>query len=270
MNDNKRENNFDTSRLVPIYILFIILLMVSGSLNGIFSEIFYYLAFLLPGAICLLVYGKNLPRKNYLKLSKDDLTTSLPCIAPSIVLIALISSVTSFVISALGGGEYNVDLGSSLPRALLLSALLPALLEEFLFRYVPMRLLSGNSRRDTVIISALFFSLSHLNFYTIPYAFVAGIVLMSLDVATDSILPSFALHLLNNVVSILIIFYPPTFIWVVIGVLAVLSLIVIALRRKFYVRLISYVFDKGDGLHIGGELIVFALITLFISLINFI
>ena len=90
---------------------------------------------------------------------------------------------------------------------LIIHALLPSFLEEMLFRYLPMKLIAPYSRRLCILLSSAYFALIHFNLFQIPYALLAGLVFITVDLWADSVLPSFILHLLNNVISVLWIKY---------------------------------------------------------------
>ena len=72
------------ARLAVIYTLFILLLMLSGSLGGVFGEAVYYLAFLLPCALALpMLDGKSEENKSYLYINSEGIKTALPFFAPA-------------------------------------------------------------------------------------------------------------------------------------------------------------------------------------------
>lgn len=78
------------------------------------------------------------------------------------------------------------------------TAVLPAILEELLFRGVVMGLLRPAGDRVAILVSALLFSLAHGTLTQIPFAFVLGLVFGFLYVRTGSLLVPMALHFLNN------------------------------------------------------------------------
>ena len=142
--------------LVAMDMLFLLFLALSGSTAGITSEILYYLAFLAP----ILVALKNLyiPRENSheswenaksamlcdlkrdFSLSKEDALFTLPALVPVICFIIGIS----YAISSLMGlfGYENVKaFEEPFFVALITHALVPAVLEELLFRFAPIKLL---------------------------------------------------------------------------------------------------------------------------------
>jgi membrane protease YdiL (CAAX protease family) len=86
-----------------------------------------------------------------------------------------------------------------------------------------------------------------------PYAFVAGVLFMVIDVALGSIWPSVILHFLNNAISIVSMKYcsdlPRVIIFISLMLLISLaSLIVLYRRRTEYKELFVGALDKGEGL----------------------
>lgn len=77
--------------------------------------------------------------------------------------------------------------------------LLAPLAEEIVFRGAILRSLLGSMRPWTAIaVSALFFSLVHMNPAQMPFAFLAGLLLGWMYWRTGSILPGMAYHWANN------------------------------------------------------------------------
>jgi membrane protease YdiL (CAAX protease family) len=159
------------------------------------------------------------------KISRDDLGLALSLTAPSLALIFLASYLTSLVLSHLGEPPL-ADVSGNLFLVILSHAILTPLLEELLFRYVPIALLSPHSSAGAVIYSALFFAFVHASLYQLPYAFIAGVIFAVLDIATGSILPSITMHIFNNAISVLWLRYAdaPSFRAVYVVILFALAL----------------------------------------------
>ena len=87
-------------------------------------------------------------------------------------------------------------------------AFLPAVLEELLARHIILTELVPYGRGFAVMISALLFSLMHMNPIQMPFAFIAGLAMAYTTVATGSVIPSFFLHFVNNTISIVLTFLP--------------------------------------------------------------
>lgn len=96
--------------------------------------------------------------------------------------------------------------GISLLLNILATAVLPAFVEEWIFRGVVFGSLRAHGDGVAVMLSALLFGLFHGNWVQIPFAFMLGLVLAYLVVLTDSIWPSVVLHGVNNLMSVLLSF----------------------------------------------------------------
>lgn len=231
--------------LVFADLAFLFLLGCSGLSDGVTSDILYLAAFILPSVSVLLAFKNECSFNIRLNMSGKNAVGFLPLIFPSVTVILLAATLISMTLSKLGF-ENAVTVYPTLTENLLRHALLPAVLEELTFRYLPLRLIARYSRRRAVLLSALLFAFIHCNLFQIPYAFLAGIVLASIDVAYGSILPSVILHLINNTVSVLSLYYGyDGVILIVLGALTALSSIFIFTRRKEYSESFKAVFaDK--------------------------
>lgn len=92
---------------------------------------------------------------------------------------------------------------TSLGLNLLVMAVLPALLEEMIYRGYILRTLRPYGNVFAVIVSSMLFSLMHGNLRQIPFAFIVGLVLGFLYVLTDNIWMSVTVHFANNAISVL-------------------------------------------------------------------
>ncbi len=255
--------------LTILYLFFLVLLFLSGSINGILGEIVYYLAFILPLGV-----GVYLSRGEYFdagfKMNKEKLRFTLPLIMPTVAVVIVLAALTSFWIYVMTGRTNSVDLGDSFVLAIISHALVPAVLEELLFRYLPIRFLSGRSERAAVFASAFLFALIHHDLFSIPYAFVAGIVFMAIDLATGSIIPSILIHFINNALSVGIIIYGdnPAFVptmYSIIAIMTVISIIFIIKRRRDYLDAAEFIFQRDGEPIITPEMMLFAGITLTVA-----
>ena len=186
--------------------------------------------------------GSALPRDKSLSLGWRRLLLTLPLIAPTVLLLLGISYLTGLVLAPLGLGAPEPPSGS-LALMLAVNCLVPALFEEMLFRYLPMRLRHGWSFSFTLAVPAVLFAFMHGSLYAIPYALAAGVIFMLADLAFESVIPSMLLHFVNNATSALIVCFTrdgrsAATIIAVVGILAAVSLAVIAVRGKEYKKLL--------------------------------
>ena len=83
-------------------------------------------------------------------------------------------------------------------------AIIPAVCEELFFRgYLMQNIKENNSKFFAIIISALLFSIIHLNPISFIYIFILGLYLGHIFYKTGSIIPAMILHFLNNFIIVL-------------------------------------------------------------------
>lgn len=92
---------------------------------------------------------------------------------------------------------------TSLLLNLFVIAVLPAILEELMFRGCVLRLLRPYGNFFAIIISSLLFGLMHGNLRQIPFATMVGICLGFLYISTDNIWIPIGVHFCNNAFSVL-------------------------------------------------------------------
>ena len=80
-------------------------------------------------------------------------------------------------------------------------AIIPAVVEELLFRETICKSLKVYGKRTAVLISAVLFSLMHSNVEQVLYTFVAGLLLGWVYVESKSIVFPILMHFLNNSLS---------------------------------------------------------------------
>ena len=132
------------TRIVLADFLFIALLSLAGSLDGPVSQVVYYLGYFVP-ALFLFLSSQDSFRENakpILKLSRQGgILTSLT-VAPTLVIVLGMSFLTTLLLS-LFAKPAPVVLEDNLLVAILIHAVIPAFLEELLFRFIPICLMIG-------------------------------------------------------------------------------------------------------------------------------
>ena len=256
-------------RIVALDLIFLLLLMASGALSGVLSEIVYIAAFLLPLALFPWLSRGEARSKLSFGVSRSDAVALLLLVAPIIAVTVGLSALTSLLASTVGIGGVEM-LSGSVFELIILHALLPAILEEALFRYIPLTLISPHSRRSAIVISSLLFAVAHCNILQIPYAFVAGLAFAVVDLYCESILPSVVLHLLNNLASVFWLwegsveaFRLPFIVSTV--ALSVISIVLVTIFRARYAKKASFLFDKSDKINIPPQAFVFVLVCILLA-----
>ena len=266
-----------------IDLMFVIMLVISGSLASPLGDVLYYFSFIIPIAIGFYssfglrrkreeIAGVAEPPEVLFNLTRDDARALLPLVAPSVAVIFLISLVTSLLLSLAGVSSPAVE-DTEIFTMLLVHAAVPALFEEALFRYIPIKLLAPYSKRVCVFYSALCFALIHCSFSQMPYAFAAGMIFMIIDLAFESIWPSVILHFINNAASVIWIKYcsggavPLIFIGILFG-LTLLSLIFILKGKKRYLELVKAATVKGERIGVTYAPAALILLCCYIAAAN--
>lgn len=255
----------------------LMLLMFAGAFEGILQTVVYILAFLVPFFACLYLYfgdksGEKITSPLYLKIGKNGLAITAAILPLSVLVILLSSLGWSFLLGLFGLSRVTVIEEEPL-LALCLHALLPALLEEGVFRYLPLRLLRRRSPRSTVLISAMLFALLHHSVYSIPYAFVAGVVFMTADIMTDSVIPSLVIHFVNNAVALLAmgalgVNVRLDNLVMALILISLLSVIPIFLKRKEIAAGTRLAFSRGEGRAPLGDVLYLAIPGILIAILE--
>ena len=194
----------------------------------------------------------------------------LPLIAPVVSLVFITSIISSVLLSLFGISTPAVE-NKGIAEMLFVHALMPAILEELIFRYIPMQLLKPYSKRWCVLYSAICFALIHCSFPQMPYAFVAGINFMLIDIAFDSILPSLILHFINNATSVIWMKYcssasASVIFASVLALVTALSLVFVLKRRKEYKEEFLGALDSGEKMPTTYAPFALAAICLYVAL----
>ena len=255
--------------VIGLDLILLLFLSLSGMSEGTASTLLYYAAFLIPIAVGFILLGKTSLFRLPCDGDRMPLPLALPFFAPGTALFFGLSMLTACLFSLAGKSDATA-LSGNFALDLLLHALLPALLEEFLLRRIPLGLLAGEDKKSAIFYSALFFSLVHCNLFRMPYAFAAGLIFAALDLAAGSILPSLLFHFGNNLLSLLWLRLGAggagrAWYLAALGALTVVSLAFIAVRRETYKLCFSRIFDKKSKLFFSYEAILLAAAALFIA-----
>ena len=245
---------------------FVLLLSLSGA-GGIIGRVLYFSAFLLPLALGLL-FGRKSGEEYRPRFKKERLLPAAALFAPTLLIIIGISALTSYLLSLLGK-SYVTDVSGELWLELLNHALLPAVLEEMLFRFLPARILASRSHRAVMLVSPLLFALIHMNLFRIPYALFAGAVLTFITLMTGSAIPAVLLHFANNAISVFCMREPSVTLPVIIvlSVLSAVSLVYIFLRRRDYGAWLRCALS-GERISASAELLATTVILLAAAIYN--
>lgn len=238
-----------------IDLLFILLICISSAISSaVVSDAVYYLSFVICALLGISYIRKSRPyteneRSVYWRLDKRSASFSLPLIFPVILTIICISLAATALASSFGISR-DTDMTFS-AITVITHAVIPAVAEEILFRYIPLKILLPYSRRYAILISALYFALVHNDLFAIPYAFAAGILFALIDEKCESVIPSVTIHFVNNLLSILLLSVSSESVQAMILrailLLTLVSIFFIAKNKSEYSTFAAPLFEKREG-----------------------
>ena len=207
---------------------FIILQFVLGAILGVtgyydlytqnttFASIFNIAIYFISAFVPFFIAYKNMTPSEQERAMRFNAPSSSAMI-PVTVVIGLMACtignfVTGYLQSFVEAAGYEITAGdfpaskslTGLLIDIIYIAALPALVEEFALRGVVMQPLRRYGDTFAVIMSSLVFALMHGNLLQIPFAFIAGIAIGYLVIATGSIWTGVLIHFFNNLYSVVI------------------------------------------------------------------
>ncbi|MCI9150411.1 MAG: CPBP family intramembrane metalloprotease [Lachnospiraceae bacterium] len=163
---------------------------------------------LIPGLVYLRI--KNIPLKVLVPFRKMKFSVWLLVIICTYLMYPLIIVLNAislfFVKSGTGDLQYMIT-SQNFFLSTLLTAVLPAFAEEFIFRGIMFGSYRRSKMMGAIILSAFLFGLMHMNFNQFLYAFALGIYFSFLVEATGSILSSMLAHFTVNFTSVVTTYF---------------------------------------------------------------
>lgn len=159
--------------------------------------------YLLP----LLLYGLLFGGLSFKRLRfRAPTAVSIPLTVLLLLILLLGTSFLSMMLERVGITEPVADrysgIGAPSVLILLIFALLPAILEELIFRGVILSSFEPCGTAPAIIGSALLFAFAHMSLEKLPIYFFAGLVLAFSVYASRSLITSMLLHAAYNIASI--------------------------------------------------------------------
>ena len=205
--NSKKANRLFLSVVVMHFVLIAVLIAGSQffSLGIIENLLASQMVILLPAFISVFT-GKEKVRICDLGFRKTKITTLLLVVVYTLLCMPLVTVVNA--ISMLFVDNTVISMSSEIlavpyPVALLMIAVIGPFSEEFVFRGIIFQSYKkeGNTL-GAVLLSALVFSFMHMNFNQAGYAFVIGIALALVMIATNSIWAPVVMHFIINAQSV--------------------------------------------------------------------
>jgi membrane protease YdiL (CAAX protease family) len=233
-----------------------------------------YAAYLIP-IIAFVVYIRRFDTKKHIVVmdkGAKGILLCMPLVFISLFIVMGISFLTSAFLAYFGKSDTGA-LDGSLWFLISRYALVPSLLEEVLFRLIPLSFIAPYSKKSALVISSVIFALSHISLFDIPYALAAGLIYMLADIVAESVIPSVIMHLVNNIFAIfwqklLVPVGLSLYSFLSVGALALISMLIIIAQRRHYKGAILSVFNKKDAVCVDNSFLLFVIITSAISIFS--
>ncbi len=197
---------------VLVYLFAVLLFLFGISLTadaGLIGVWYIYLAVLLipsgAAVFAFFLFGEKGEPPRFLPTKKTAKRTAL-CFFPSLSVCLAASLLTVGFFALFGVEKPPQELEGGLFRQIFYYAVLPAVGEELLFRYLPLRFLLPYGNLTALFLSATVFALVHADKFAFLYAFLAGVIFFLADMEENSLFPSVIFHFGINLFSVF--FYP--------------------------------------------------------------
>lgn len=202
---------FMMSTLMQYIVLILLELFGITQMNALQEIIMSQLVFALPAIIYLVVSKVSIVealRIKKIRLSNVILLVVFTyLIMPVITLVNAISLI--FSENEISGTITDITTQFPLYIGILAIGLLPAILEESVYRGVLYNEYRKKNPRAGIFLSALLFGLLHQNLNQFAYAFVMGLIFCLVIEATDSILSTMIIHFVINSNSVILQYVLP-------------------------------------------------------------
>ena len=220
----------------------------SEELSTILNIIVFIISLVVPTLFIKMYIDRDSDKCHFFNLKGIDVKRAVIGVLISIPIVILIQIILGILLEALGLNYDIVDKANLYSGSTILSkilfflqiAILPAIFEELYVRGAVLSFSRKYSDKFAILVSAILFSLIHLNISQSVFAFLMGLLLATLVVKTKSIIPSMIIHFLNNGYEALYLIFEDNvrflnvldIIFLALGVLGVIAIIYVAIKNK--------------------------------------
>jgi len=207
-----------------VYLIVLILMVLTSIIIGnqdpdmLGTPAYYLKLFMLevvlvggPPLIYMLIFKMNIKeviRLNRIKIGEAALVVGMAVLGYGVII--MINMIWYWVVSHLGtpiGQELPpVTNGSQFLMAVLAIGLVPAVIEEFLFRGLIIRGYERFGSTAAIVITGILFGILHIQLMSIPSIILLGIVITYVVYRTNSIFAGIIYHFVHNTISVFFLF----------------------------------------------------------------
>lgn len=183
------------------------------------------------------------------------------CVVANVVASYLMAFMNAFGIPEPAMPELMENTPVSFWMNMLVFAVLPAILEEMVFRGYLLQSLRPYGDRTALLVSSLLFALMHGNVLQVPFAFIVGLVLGYVVIETNNFWLAVCIHFANNAMSNILQYLQlpmksaleknrmTTLVFAALAIVGFVVLIVLRARRKLGMPLK----ENRDGVSTGSQ-----------------
>lgn len=201
------------AQLVVVF-AFLFLLPNFDNMSDLMEQIYSITAYTLPFLLAtwFMIVVQKVPANIALPLRKVKPDICMAAVGVSLGAIMVGIFMTNFfsVSFSLVFGYQPISPDMSMPQGIapnilyfISIAILPAILEEAMFRGAILQSLRRFGDGFALVVSAILFGIAHGNFIQAPYSIVFGLVVGYFTLYTGSLIPGMIAHLFNNGLSVI-------------------------------------------------------------------
>lgn len=236
-------------QLIASFLIGIITVFIPNlNVDSIYVTLALYLFYIgIPALFGFFIFKSTTNTKKYVfvkrRSPKKPLVFIFGAIGSGFIFNLLVSLLFPSVV------EHSEDIGiaassnSEILLNFLMYAILPAILEEILFRGIILKNLLPYSKSGAIIISALLFGITHMNPIQILFASVFGVILGVCYEYTGSLLIPIIMHFINNSISVAVSLAHPQ------SLIEIIMALIIYVFMGFAIYAIIYYSKNGYKTH---------------------
>lgn len=212
---DKKSEDYRCVRRANITFMFCILFEVAGAMTIMFwgSIGAQFAVYFLTFAFAVILARKtnlSIPIHQIKRKSEDDWKSNIfnliLAIGTTVCGIPIAMIINAFASVQSSGGNQAVEDVNAYPiwLTLIVFAIVPAIVEEYVFRGVILEELKVIGTMEAVFISSLFFALLHFSLGSVLYGFFFGCVFALVRLSTNNLLMTIIMHMTFNGMNVLL------------------------------------------------------------------
>ena len=229
---DKKSSEYKLIRMADTSFLFCIIFEVVGIMTVMFfGTLGAQMAIYFMTMLFAVFMARKRREEITIPFEKPKAGTLLQSIGISVcgIPIALMLSALASLLSSAGADSSEDIAKSPVWLAIIAFAIVPAVVEEYVFRGLIFGAYLKVDARAAVVISSLFFALLHFSLGSILYGFFYGCLFALIRIATGNMIYSMAMHLVFNAVNVVVAYMVALLL--VVGLAGFITLCILFFRK---------------------------------------